>query len=323
MILGIQYLRGLAALGVLFCHFGSSLAVFPVLSSIFNFGQTGVYLFFLISGFIIVYSLLKVDYKPKQFLRFLLKRSIRIDPPYIITILLTIGLFKALSLMPSFKGSPIPFIPQQFFAHVFYLVPFTKYEFYNHVFWTLCVEFQFYLLIGILYFINDSKIYKNCFLLVFACSCLIPWPSSYYLVFEYAPMFCLGISLINIYNKGNKYDYILPILFLLLVYYKSGPPVCALLLAGAIAIILTKVHVKVLFFLGNISYSLYLTHSLVLVIVAGLLKRLHVDQTSYQLFWLGLEALIAIFFAYCFYRAVEKPSLRWSKKIFYNKTPRK
>ncbi|HEY4326156.1 MAG TPA: hypothetical protein VGN20_19370 [Mucilaginibacter sp.] len=36
-ILSIQYLRGLAALGVVFCHFGSDI------SAVFNFGQTGVY----------------------------------------------------------------------------------------------------------------------------------------------------------------------------------------------------------------------------------------------------------------------------------------
>jgi peptidoglycan/LPS O-acetylase OafA/YrhL len=42
-ILSIQYLRGLAALGVVFCHYGSSLISYPKLSSFFNFGQTGVF----------------------------------------------------------------------------------------------------------------------------------------------------------------------------------------------------------------------------------------------------------------------------------------
>src|SRR5471030_3192282 len=95
-IVSIQYLRGLAALGVVFCHYGSNL------SSIFNFGQTGVFVFFLISGFIIVYSLIKSGYQPAQFFTFLLKRSIRIDPAYYITIFLTITLFYILSLIPSF-----------------------------------------------------------------------------------------------------------------------------------------------------------------------------------------------------------------------------
>ena len=56
-ILSIQYLRGLAALAVVLCHYGSNLTPYPKLSEAFNFGQAGVHVFFLISGFIIVYSL--------------------------------------------------------------------------------------------------------------------------------------------------------------------------------------------------------------------------------------------------------------------------
>jgi len=151
-IVSIQYLRGLAALGVVLCHYGSGLTDYPRLSSFFSFGQTGVFVFFLISGFIIVYSLNKSNYESKQFFKFLLKRSIRIDPSYFVVILLTIVLFKILAYLPSFKGERIVLIPGQLIAHIFYAVPFTKYPFYNHVFWTLSVEFQFYLLIGILYF---------------------------------------------------------------------------------------------------------------------------------------------------------------------------
>ncbi len=49
-IVSIQYLRGIAALGVVVCHYGSNI------SSLLNFGQNGVFVFFLISGFVIVYS---------------------------------------------------------------------------------------------------------------------------------------------------------------------------------------------------------------------------------------------------------------------------
>jgi peptidoglycan/LPS O-acetylase OafA/YrhL len=157
-ILGVQYLRGIAAMSVVLCHFGSGIKSYPMLAQIFNAGQNGVQVFFLISGFIIVFSMNAENYKTSQFFRFLLKRSIRIDPSYFITIILTILVFKCLSLIPSFKGQSIPFIPGQFLAHIFYMVPFTKYPFYNHVFWTLCIEFQFYLLIGVLYFLIESSL---------------------------------------------------------------------------------------------------------------------------------------------------------------------
>lgn len=164
---GIQLLRGIAALAVVFCHYGSSINNFKLLSSFFNYGKLGIYIFFLISGYIIVYSLEASNYKPRYFFKFILKRSVRIDPLYIITIILTLLSFWLLSLLPSYKGFAIPFIPSQFLAHVFYLIPFSNWGFYSSVFWTLCVEFQFYLLIVIFYFINDSIIYRTIFWLFF------------------------------------------------------------------------------------------------------------------------------------------------------------
>lgn len=315
-IFSIQYLRGLAALGVVFCHYGSNLTDYPTLSSFFNFGQTGVYVFFLISGFIIVYSLLKSGYQTNQFFRFLLKRSIRIDPSYIVTILLTIIFFSALSFS---KGERIVFIPGQFIAHIFYFVPFSGYPFYDHVFWTLCVEFQFYLMIGLLYFLSDNSIYKTVFLIIFSLTCFIPLPKSYYLLFTYAPIFALGISLVRFYQNRHWKNIILPSLLAFFIGYRFGLSIFSLLVISSFIVLYFKTSSKPLAFLGDISYSLYLIHSLVLILFVGLGKRLHFDLGHHQLFWLLLEVSTAIAFAFVFYILVEKPSLAMSKHIFYNK----
>jgi len=316
-IVSVQYLRGLAALGVVFCHYGSSLEAHPILSSFFSFGQTGVSVFFLISGFIIVYSLSESNYRPHQFFTFLLKRSIRIDPSYYVAILLTLLLFAILSHIPSYKGNPISFIPGQFVAHLLYIVPFKKFDFYDHVFWTLCVEFQFYLLIGILYFLSDSNIYKMLFLVLFSLTTLIPFSNSYYLIFNYAPIFATGISLINFYKKRNWSNSMLPFFLLVLVGYKFGLITLILLVASSCVLLYFTTFIKPFFFLGAISYSLYLTHDLVLVVTGGILKRLQVDTNQNSLFWLLFEVLSAILVAYVFYILVEKRSLKWSKRIFY------
>jgi exopolysaccharide production protein ExoZ len=318
IIYGVQYLRGFAALAVVFCHYGSGLSHYPMLSSIFNWGQTGIHLFFLISGFIIVYSLTKVNYTVSQFFKFLLKRSVRIDPAYYVTILLTLVLFYLLSLTPSFKGTAIPFIPQQFLAHLFYIVPFSGYKFYNHVFWTLCVEFQFYLIIGLLYFIIQTRLYKRSFLLIFSLSCLVNLPNAYYLVFTYAPVFCLGIILVDVYNKkAGVYEYLLIVLFMILIIFKFSIGLLLLLTISAIAILFVKRHNRLLFTLGNMSYSLYLTHGLIFIIVIGLLKQLRFNLEDNQLLGLSIEVSVALFVAYLFYVVIEKPSLKLSKKIFY------
>lgn len=234
-IASVQYLRGLAALGVVFCHYGYNFKSYPNLSAFFNFGQTGVHLFFLISGFIIVYSLTNSGYKTNRFFTFLLKRSIRIDPPYYVVIALTLLLYYILSLVANV--APIPVIAGQLVAHIFYLVPFTKYPFYIHVFWTLSVEFQFYILIGLGYFLSDNRWFKNGFLLIFAFSSFINWPNAYYLVFNYATIFSAGISLSVLYHDRRWHNALLPVLFLSLSAYKFGISIGILLLAGSLWIL--------------------------------------------------------------------------------------
>jgi len=318
-IVSIQYLRGLAALGVVFCHYSSSLILYPLLSVFFSFGQSGVFVFFLISGFIIVYSLIKSNYETRQFFTFLLKRSLRIDPPYYVVILSTLVLFKILSHIPSFKGESIDFIPAQFIAHVFYVVPFTKYPFYNHVFWTLCIEFQFYVLIGVFYFLTNKWWYRVIFLLLFSLSSLIPFSNAYYVVFTYGSIFALGISLVSFYRERKWQNIIMPLYLITVIAVQFGVPIFILLFLSCVAIFYFSLIIRPLAFLGDVSYSLYLTHPIVFIVFSGIAKRLNIDLNSYQLFWLFVEISIALFFAYVFCLIIEKPSINLSKRIFYKR----
>jgi exopolysaccharide production protein ExoZ len=314
-ILSIQYLRGLAALGVVFCHYGSGLSAYPALAYFFNWGQTGVFVFFFISGFIITYSLTQKAYRPSQFFSFLLRRSVRIDPLYYTVIILTLILFKILSQVPSFKGNEIPFIPAQLISHFLYVVPFTKYTLYDHVFWTLCVEFQFYVLIGLLYFLSTNSWYKNLFLIAFGASCLIPFPNAYYVVFAYAPFFGAGIALLN-FNQEKKWFNVVTLIFmLLLIAYKFDFAILALILCCALLVVFFNQKIRPLEFLGDISYSLYLTHGLVFIVLNGCLKRIAPGVFNYPLLLLMLEVFIAIGVAFGSYLLIERPSLRLSKRI--------
>ncbi len=318
-ILGVQYLRGIAALAVVLCHFGQGIAEYPFLQSFFKFCANGVHVFFLISGFIIIYSLSKVNYKATQFFTFLAKRSIRIDPAYFATIALTLLLLKVQSLLPAFNIPWRPIVLPQLAAHLFYLVPFTHYQFYNHIFWTLCIEFQFYCLIGLLYFLWDNVIYRKMFLVAFAAAWFIPISNAYYIVFTYAPIFALGISLIDLYRSPRWQNGILPVLFLALIAYTTGLGIAVLLLVSSALILGLKVKLTPLFFLGQISYSLYLTHALVNAALFGLFNKLHIDQYHPPLFWLVIKVLIAIAVAWCFYLLIEKPSIQLSKRVFYKR----
>lgn len=318
-ILSIQYLRGLAALGVVFCHFGFALTNYPALLSAFNFGAIGVDVFFFISGFIIAYALEKDGYKPNQFFTFLIKRSIRIDLPYWATIGLYIGLGYFLNNLTSYHGDHFEFIPGQFIAHLLYAVPLAGYKFYYHVFWTLSVEFQFYILIGLLYFLSDNKVYRAIFLIAFGAANLFRYNYDGFIL-SYSSIFALGISFMIFCSDRTQRNAVLPALLLCLVAFCHGLAAAVVLLAVCITVMVANRQVKPLYFLGNISYSLYLTHTFVFEICNGIFKRIYIIQ--YQLACFGIELIIAILFAWLFYFLIEKPSIRLSKKFIYQRTSR-
>lgn len=94
----ITMLRGLACLAVCFKHFAGTVGSHS-LNQIAQYGGYGVPIFFAISGFILPYSMEKANYVRSDYLHFLLKRTIRLQPPYILSI---IGIF-ALSFLAQFS----------------------------------------------------------------------------------------------------------------------------------------------------------------------------------------------------------------------------
>lgn len=313
---GILQLRGVASLSVVFCHFGSNLKDYPLISEIFNKGQFGVHIFFLISGYVILLSLINNNYHPKSFFKFLLKRILRIDPPYIITIILTLLIFFCLSFLTSFQGKSIPFIPGQFISHLLYIIPFTRWEFYNHIFWTLGVEFQFYVLIGLLYFLNKTIVYKVIFLLLFSGFAFLTFKNSYYLVTNYAPIFAFGMTILE-YTKTKHWSFIIVALFcLVLIFLKFQSLITLLILIASLIIYYTNKSINILNFLGKISYSLYLIHPLTLIFILGIAKRLNLFYLN-DLVFLFLQILICIAIGYIYYNLIEKKSIQLSQKLNY------
>jgi exopolysaccharide production protein ExoZ len=127
----IQYLRAVAALGVLFYHAGIATGV-P-----FNRGATGVHLFFVISGFIMV-AITGEDTKPWPFFR---ARLLRIAPPYWVATIAALAVYAltvggrpaAAEILASFLF--LPWGPPGQDAHYFPVL---------EVGWTLNYEMFFY-----------------------------------------------------------------------------------------------------------------------------------------------------------------------------------
>jgi peptidoglycan/LPS O-acetylase OafA/YrhL len=170
----IDALRGIAAISVAGYHiyrYGplpeAAQYVMPrPLGLWFDHGWIGVQVFFVISGFVIAYSVRDALITPKYLANYILRRSVRLDPPYWTTIVVVLLVHWFFSLTFEFTSPmdvPTPMrAPLSWgliVAHLFYVQdilgdPFVQnllgrrfeYENLSAGFWTLCIEVQFYLL---------------------------------------------------------------------------------------------------------------------------------------------------------------------------------
>jgi peptidoglycan/LPS O-acetylase OafA/YrhL len=145
----IDKLRGLAALSVAWFHLTNGYESWVATTG--SLGWLGVEAFFVISGFMIPYALSQLEppYQLSDFPRFILRRLVRLEPPYIASILLVVAANLVAAASPMFNGAPPEFQPAQLAAHLLYLIPFTGYDWLQPVYWTLAFEFAFYLSMGL------------------------------------------------------------------------------------------------------------------------------------------------------------------------------
>lgn len=309
-------LRGLACLGVCIMHFAGTVDS-ESLNKVTQLGGYGVPVFFTISGFILPYSLWISEYKVSSFFRFILKRLIRLEPAYLFSILGIFILSFLAQLSPFSDSTQIEFFTTNTCLHLFYLVDFFNEKWLNPVYWTLAIEFQFYLIIGLIFpFLNSSKIciLITSFALIILTSTIVNNES--YLPY-YFLMFLPGILLFWYTSKkiSLKIFIILFLIFGFFSFEKHGlsGPICATI--STVFILFITKPIQPLIFLGTISYSLYLIHTIVGTDgIINFMQNFIPDQEGR--IWLMIIALpITIAFAWVFYLIIEKPSKKLSKKI--------
>jgi peptidoglycan/LPS O-acetylase OafA/YrhL len=326
----IDCLRGIAALAVCLFHFCHLTVNTAYLSDgnwfkyIARFGTLGVELFFTISGFVIPYSMMKNHYTVKEFPAFVARRSLRIDLPYFVMIILSAWYMYAVSKQP---GNGEDFNLTQFLLHFAYLPSFFHYKWYLNVFWTLLIEFQFYILIALLLplLLRSSSAMKM--LMLIAIQCIhFAFPDKR-LVTSHISFFVIGIS--ACFYKQNIFrlkETIGLVLISLVFSYLHGMafynnPIAMSIVAGSSFVFITFVHLenKVLLWLGKISYSLYLTHMLMVYLFftgTGLFV-LSQDEGIRTFITIGC-LIISVGVAYVFYVVVERYSLYLAQKINYS-----
>lgn len=283
-----------------------------IIRTIGKYGHLGVYVFFVITGFVIPLSMTKYNFNWKKTPRFLLRRWTRIEIPYLISILLILGVSVGFSCynQNDFNISLIRII-----HHIFYTAGIAEVEWYNSIYWTLAIEMQFYLLIALLYplmMVNNYLPIIISLLLTFSALIL----NSQAFVFYYGPIFAQGILLKFLLTQQiNK-----PLGVSTLIICISS---CTIINGVDIAIvtsitcfIIAFVHINHTFFnwLGKISYSLYLTHGIIGMNFIYFSSKYFTSNTEKMM--LIIAALItSLVFAAIYWKLIENPSQRLSKQI--------
>lgn len=325
----MNLLRGIAALLVLVYHLsgysgheieGKPIPDSDLLKQTGSFGITGVYIFFVISGFVIPFSMYKGEYSLKRIGRFLLKRSLRIEIPYIAAIFLII-LFN----IRTFHSWGMEYEMQwdRFFVNLFYLVPLIKgYDWYGVIFWTLAIEFQFYLLMAILFPLlnHRNRVLRSLVLLLFTSGPLLSGNIAF--IPLYGPCFTIGFLLFLAQTgRLNIYE----LFFWLLAaagmnYMHRDMAVVISTTLAFLFISFLRSDTRIGNRLGDISYSLYLTHGIIVVTLIQAWYNVDAGPSGrYPM--LLLVALVCLASAFVFWFIVEKPSLYFSRKLRLKKVP--
>lgn len=303
-IVQAYYIRAIASLIVALYHLGGK--VLPVL----NYGWLGVEMFFFLSGFIICWAIPENYSIKKDGLKFLQKRFIRIEPPYIISIFIL--LFINITTIDNYN---INF--RNILLHFAYLNNFFSYPYLNAVYWTLGVEFQYYLFI-VFTFPLFLKSYGK-WILLFLSIIPILLKIEYTILFGVFPIFALGIlCFLFKKNKINPINFILfNLAILTCIIFGLGLAEAAISLVTLLIIICPLKPYKIVLFFSKISFSLYLIHDIIGSRIVIRLGELYPKTNFYKgsIFIIGI--CLSIITAYIFYNLVEKPFLKRSKKILY------
>ncbi len=321
----VELLRGIAAAMVCYFHLSrgnrSFLPDTSLVKAAGTWGWTGVEIFFIISGFVIPLAMYRKNYSINNFFTFLKKRVIRIEPPYLISIVLIIILNYVSTLSPYYRGAPFSVDWGNVFSHVAYLNVFTGGSWLNPVYWSLAIEFQYYLLIALTFtMITSEKIYwRILFVLLFASSSFLPLPDGR-AVFSYSGYFIAGIVLFQFMNNIiGRYEFLAILTAgLALIFVHNGLVLTCIALATILVIAFINKVPRIWRQLGLISYSLYLIH----VPIGG--RIINIVEAKINNVFLR-ECTVFVAFAVCiiasiiFYRLFERWFKSFSGSISYKK----
>lgn len=315
-------LRGLAAIAVVIYHYlyryeqlyGHQFEVPEFLL----IGKYGVHLFFIVSGFVIYWTISRCD-NP---LDFLWSRFSRLYPTYWFAVTLTFIAVCAFSLPNREVGIPT-FILNFLMFHSYLGV-----KHVDGVYWTLTLELAFYFWIFIIFSIGQMKNIEKILigwilfaivLALFENNVQVGDKLKKFLILDYIGLFAAGICFYKYKSKtDSKLTHIVMALSVLLLNVGYSSSIAAGLSFLYCIFWLATINRaqflanNVLVYLGYISYSLYLIHQNIGYIIINKFYELGIVP------WIGILSaiLLSLVLAHLTMVFVERPSLKILRNLY-------
>lgn len=278
-----------------------------------KFGKNAVYTFFVISGFVIPILLFKTEFKLSQFPSYFIKRWLRIEIPYFASMLvyLSIGFIFAF-----YNKIPLDIDLSRLGHHFAHSIAFSDYEWYNIIYWTLAIEFQFYIVIALIYPLISHKKLWICLTTIFIFGISSLWITDHRFIFYFSGVFSIGTVLFLV--KTNRLQPTIglgiALIFTIVNYFHLSFPIAFFGIAAYLLIQYSNYTSKFFDWLGDKSYSIYLTHGAIGGSIMYFFARN--IENYYAKLGLVLVAILASFVGgYVFWLIFEKTSHRWSRNF--------
>lgn len=260
MLSNIQILRAFAAINVAVFHIIGASLHYNIPSTMFMFmkdwGQNGVDIFFVISGFIMVYIQEK---KHRKFLPFIKDRVERIVPIYWFLTIFFYGLY--LFVPGAFMGTKLTLI--EFLTSLLFISNWFGFSYpVVMVGWTLELEMLFYIIFAFCLLIKNKFI--SYFSMIVVVCLLVLFSHMNLIMLEFVLGMLCGYIYLNIKKKNGMLVFIIGLLLLFVTliikteidrFFVWGIPSFFIVLG---LLWMKQYRNKLLEYLGNASYSIYL-----------------------------------------------------------------
>jgi peptidoglycan/LPS O-acetylase OafA/YrhL len=299
-------------------------------------GGYGVALFFMISGFILslpfarYYFTLNGTQQPVSLKRYYARRLTRLEPPYIIALIVFFIAYVFVLQQYSFNGLLPHFFASLIYSHT---LIYGEFPWVLPVAWSLEVEVQFYLLaplLCIVYKIRSRHIRWSIFLVVICASGIFNYHSVHPNIIKFICLFACGMLLTDLYCNRTKFISsarfcfaigavaFVAIWFIPAITNFTGYVAKVFLLVVLFYIVLTNDRMKNIFsnryiaIIGGMCYSIYLLHFGILSLLGKLLQKtsLNLSNAAYIPLYFLLFIIAILSISGTYFLLIEKPFMR-------------